>query len=185
VRRHAAILACLLGCRHAEPVAPPPAPAAAPTGLAELAAEVCACTDLACTDYVQKAWIERNAKAHVAADKRAMAQLTDCMAALATAAAQAGPSAPRVAAVHVRDTSITGVAECDELIDAYERYLECDKFRAGNPSAVQAGHAAVDQMKQAWAQLKDAPQASKDAAASGCGQALDGMKQSQQVMGCP
>ncbi len=39
-------------------------------------------------------------------------------------------------------------------------------------------------MKTSWASLKDAPQAAKDAAATGCKQALDGLKQGAKAMGC-
>ena len=82
------------------------------------------------------------------------------------------------------DAASTGVKECDDVIAAYQKYFECDKLKAAGDAAMKAQHDALDAMKQGWAQLKDAPQASKDAAATGCKQALDGMKKGAEAMGC-
>ena len=78
----------------------------------------------------------------------------------------------------------TGVKECDDVIATYAKYFDCDKLKAAGDAAIKAQHDALDAMKNGWGDLKNAPQATKDAMATGCKQALDGLKQGAKAMGC-
>jgi hypothetical protein len=168
----------LLGCSHNDPAPVTPQPQAgapsnqapAPSRLADMKTEVCACKDMACTENVEKKWIAKlDNRPPTDDDKRVMAEMSACVSQLATK--------------DVEDFH-TGVDACDEVIAAYERYFECDAFKAAGDAAMQAARDGLDAMKQGWASLRDAPQASKDAAATGCNQALDGLRQGAKAMGC-
>ncbi len=109
--------------------------------------------------------------------------MVDCMTVIATAAAN---TTSTVATTTVATSGFqTGVQACDDLIAAYEAYMDCDKFKAVGPAAVNAAHDALDAMKQGGEQLRSAPQIAKDAAAAGCRQALDGLRQGALAIGCP
>jgi len=81
--------------------------------------------------------------------------------------------------------SVTGVAECDDVVAVYRQFFRCDKLRAAGPAAMRAQRDALDAMMRGWGDLNNAPQAAKDAMAVACRQAVDGLRQGADAMGCP
>jgi len=84
----------------------------------------------------------------------------------------------------MQPTESTGVAACDQLEALYVKWFDCDKVKQAGSAAIAAARDGFDAMKQGWAQLKDAPQAAKDAAQQGCTQGADALEQSARAMGC-
>jgi hypothetical protein len=77
----------------------------------------------------------------------------------------------------------TTVAECDQYLALFERYMTCDKIP---DQAKQASRQGIQQMEQAWAMLRDPSIAAdaKQAAADACAQAVQALQQSASAMGC-
>jgi hypothetical protein len=176
-----------------------------------MAKEVCACKDMACAQDVQKKWADKmgadkgagDVKEPSEEDKKAIKDMTDCMTKLAMAGAggdmkaddkkadegkkmdegakkdEAAGGGDKMAAGEA-----TGIKECDDLMAAYAKYFECDKFKAAGEAVTKAAHDGFDAMKKGWANLKDAPQAAKDAAVTGCKQGMDAVNQAAKAMGC-
>jgi hypothetical protein len=84
----------------------------------------------------------------------------------------------------VAGAGVTGVAECDAYLAAFDRYMQCDKVPQ---QAKDASRSGIRQMKEGWAMLRDpdVPAEAKKAAADACKQATDALKQSARAMGCP
>lgn len=78
----------------------------------------------------------------------------------------------------------TGVPACDAFLELQDRYFACDKVPQ---QAREAMEHAMDQQKQAWSMLKDpnVPAEALKAAADGCRQGGDALRQSAHAMGCP
>jgi hypothetical protein len=75
----------------------------------------------------------------------------------------------------------TGVPACNDIQTAFDKLATCDKLKDQAAGLKDAR----EQMRTGLAKIKDAPQATKDAAAQGCQQGLDSMKAQAQQMGCP
>ena len=69
----------------------------------------------------------------------------------------------------------TGVPECDAYLRAVDRYLQCDKIP----------QEARDAMKDSIEQQREAFRAAGSAAADGCREASDAIKQTADAVGCP
>jgi hypothetical protein len=91
----------------------------------------------------------------------------------------AAPAADPAAAPAAGGGGSVGVAECDEYLKAVEKYAACDKLPA---QAKEATLKAADTMKQGW--TANMPEEAKKAAADGCKQATDALKQSASAMQC-
>jgi hypothetical protein len=95
------------------------------------------------------------------------------------------PPAPPPQAVAVVESE-TGVPECDEYLALFdEMVVKCDKELGPARDAVMQSR---DSMHAAFAQWKtldeESLRATKEAAAQGCGAAVDALRQSWQSMGC-
>jgi hypothetical protein len=77
-------------------------------------------------------------------------------------------------------TGTTGVPACDQYIDIVTRYAACDKLP---PEAQRATMEAVQAMRAGWTPAM--PDEAKQAAADGCAQAIEAIRQSGAAMGCP
>jgi len=166
------------------PPAPAPAPVEHKSDMAMMRDEVCRCADAPCLDDVVKKWAakasdEREEKKEpTEEDMRLAKQMTECATKLMTASMPPPPPPPTTSGW------TSGVPECDTVIATYERLFDCDALKAAGEAANKAQRDALDAMKRGWGDLKDAPQATKDAMAEGCKQALDGIRQSAAAMGC-
>jgi hypothetical protein len=78
--------------------------------------------------------------------------------------------------------SETSIPECDAYLVAFDKYMSCDKIPQATKDATREGIAA---QKVSFRELKDAPPEAKKAAADGCRQGLDALKQAADALGCP
>ncbi|MCE9572667.1 MAG: DUF5339 domain-containing protein [Deltaproteobacteria bacterium] len=149
----------------------------------DLRDEMCACTNADCATAVS-AKVERFGKASEARYPKptdAPAGLNQAMGVLAACEQRFGGGDEVWGAVE--GDSLTGVAECDRFLDLQDRYFACDKVPQQAKDAMKQ---AMDQQKQAWAMLRDpnVPEEAKRAAADGCKQGGDALRQSAAAMGC-
>ena len=169
--------------------------------------DMCACKDAKCVDEVSKKYAKaaegggKEAKEPSEEDMKMAKEMSECMQKAMTGGGgdmkggdmkggdgdkkPEGDKKPddKGGAAAGGDAD-TGVKECDEVVATYAKYFDCDKFKAGGEAAVKAGHDSLEAMKKGWGDLKSAPQAQKDAMATGCKSALDGLKTSAKAMGC-
>ncbi len=170
--------------------------------------DMCACKDAKCVDEVTKKYAKagegKEGKEPTEEDMKMAKEMTECAQKAMTGGggdmkaddkgggdkkpddkAAGGDKKPDdKGAAPAAGGGDTGVKECDEVIAAYTKYFDCDKLKAAGDAAIKAQHDALDAMQKGWGDLKSAPQATKDAMATGCKQALDGLKQGAKAMGC-
>ncbi len=98
--------------------------------------------------------------------------------AMSTLVAGAMPPPPPVA-----PTGTTTVPECDAFLAEVQAFLTCDELP---PSARDGMRQAIPQMEQAWGMLRDpsTPPEARKAAADGCTQGREALKQSMTAAGC-
>jgi hypothetical protein len=77
-------------------------------------------------------------------------------------------------------TGTTGVPACDQYIEVVTRYAACPQLPA---QAREATLEAIDAMRAGWS--AGMPDEAKKAAADGCAQAIDALRQSASAMQCP
>jgi hypothetical protein len=155
---------------------------------------MCACKDAACVDQVEKDFadfmrrMEKKYVGHVRPDEAMMklgAHMATCMSDAMSDKAGVGvaPSSPAPAAT-ASASAPTGVAECDQYLSAFDRYMACPKIPQEAKDASKAG---VAEMKEGWAMLRDpgVPPEAKKAAADACREAVSALRQSAKAMGCP
>jgi hypothetical protein len=75
----------------------------------------------------------------------------------------------------------TGVATCDQYLREVDKIMRCDKVPQATKDAIKQG---VDAMMQSFANMSDAPEEAKRAAADACTQARDAIDQAGSALGC-
>ncbi len=160
------VVACFFGCKHADPASP--SPPSSPSGEhGGLVTEVCACREMLCVRDVRQRYAKMG---DPKLSKQELETLTDCLGKIVAATEEASREDMRTRSDPVGgdpppppEEDSTGIPACDDVLVAYAKYFECDTFKAAGPAALKAAHDGFDAMKQGWASLKDAPQATKDA----------------------
>lgn len=99
--------------------------------------------------------------------------------AAAPAAPPAAPPAAEPAAAPAAAAAVTGIAECDQFLAAYEQCLS-DKMPAEARAQMQVG---FDQWKKSWADMA-ANDATKASLPMVCQQSRDASKPALQAYGC-
>jgi hypothetical protein len=167
------VLACACGApAKQQPTTPSPQ-----NEIVAIKDEICRCKDVACVDAVSKQYSrsrsdDDKSKAPTDEEMAAVKQMTTCIQTLV--------EADRRPTLRLNGT---GVAECDEVIAAYERLYECDVFQNDMPAAAQdATRKGLETLKSSWRFDDDA---AKDTTRARCIAALDGIQQSAKAMGCP
>jgi len=161
---------------------------------------MCKCKTVACTDEVQAhyaGWMKKMDQKY-RGKKRPSDRLMEsgmamgkCMTAARQADSQGGGLGVERGDLPEENARVenpvdgkTGVPECDAYLQAFDRYMQCDKVPQ---QARDASEDSIAQMRQAWAMLRDpkVPPEAKKAAADACKEAHEALKQSASAMGCP
>jgi hypothetical protein len=161
---------------------------------------MCACQDAACVERVQheyKDFMKRendryhgNVKPSPQVMKRAE-HMSDCAARAYEASGDTPhhgtgldhtggdwhPAPPPGAG----DDGETGIPDCDAYLRLFDAYIQCDKIPEATKEATREGIAA---QKEAFAELKDAPDDAKQTAAETCRESADALKQAASALGC-
>lgn len=97
----------------------------------------------------------------------------------ASGSASAQPAASTASTPAATSTAVTGIAECDDFLNAYRQCVTAN-VPAASRAALQSG---LDQWSASWKQMADNP-ATRDALPQVCAQARSATQASVQAYGC-
>jgi hypothetical protein len=151
---------------------------------------MCACRDAVCVDQTDKRYTDfmkrmEDKYKHKAPSEKMM-ELGEHMAKCMSDAMGGGSSASNGGSGidSASSDGPTGVPACDEYLNAFDRYMSCDKIPQ---QAKDASRQGIAEMKRGWAMLRDpnVPAEARKAASDACREAVDALRQSAAAMGCP